>query len=333
MQIESSTLRLSTAASLSSSKLQKQAAAQDRPARSTAAFPEAPLISSQPLRYNVRLNQQLTSVQQAESYLQATEQQVLALSHSITRRSGATEVTRKAEQLQQLLADRPALSGGTVNRQLQVSLAGKSQVTFNLRDGEALLQPAAAELLTFSLAGDKREISAAALPANGSPQETLLAINQALGKWGIHGRLNAQRQPGFEVDEQQWSRVSQHLSVQGGGTRYPHGQFVPLRLQAEPALEQEIAALIDKPARPERLLPALEEALNTLTQQRRELQRCRGAVAQRIDSMATFANSGSALASAQQLAERLQQGSFQDVAQALGAQANVPPPRVRNVLS
>jgi hypothetical protein len=56
-------------------------------------------------------------------------------------------------------------------------------------------------------------------------------------------------------------------------------------------------------------------------------------VAQRIDSMATFANSGSALASAQQLAERLQQGSFQDVAQALGAQANVPPPRVRNVLS
>lgn len=333
MQIESSTLRLSTTGSLSSSKLQKQAAAQDRPARSAAAFPEAPLISSQPLRYNVRLNQQLTSVQQAESYLLATEQQVLALSHSITRRSGAAEVTRKAEQLQQLLADRPTLSGGTVNRQLQVSLAGESQITFSLRDGETLLQPAAAELLTFSLAGDKREISAAALPAGASPQETLLALNQALGKWGIHGRLTAQRQPAFEVDEQQWPRVSQQLSVQGGGTRYPQGQFVPLRLQAEPALEQEIAALIDKPARPERVLPALEAALNTLTQQRRELQRCRGAVAQRIDSMATFANSGSALASAQQLAERLQQGSFQDVAQALGAQANVPPPRVRNVLS
>ncbi|PKH25415.1 hypothetical protein CIG19_06180 [Enterobacterales bacterium CwR94] len=308
---------------------------QNTPRPAATSFPEQPLISSQPLRYNVQLNKQLTQVQQAEHYLQGTEKLVLQLSSAITKRAGDTTIGQQAQQLNKWLDQRPERSGGTVDRQLQVNLEGKSRVSFTLRDGDALLKSRASEVLTFSLAGNKRDVSAASLDADSSPRQNLVRLNQALGKWGIHGALQQGPQGqnvAFEVDEQRWSRVSQHLSVQGNGQRYPEGQFYPVKPQASGALQDDIAALAKDPARAERVLPQLESALTTLSQQRGLIQRSKASVQARIQSMATF-KEGNAMEASQQIGDQLQSRDFATLAKAVGGQANVHAATVRNVLS
>lgn len=299
--------------------------------RQSNSFPDAPLISSQPLRYNVQLNQQLTRVQQADHFLQATESQLLKVNHALSRRGDRQDALKQTQMLQSLLAQRPTLSGGSVNRQLQVSLEGKTQVNFQLRDGQALVNNTQSEVLTFSLAGQQREISAASIAAGSTPQQTLISLNQALGKWGIHGRLDAQRDVQFQVDEQQWSRVNQHLSVQGGGERYPHSQFFPVKPQAEVSLEDEVARVLADPAQLASLQPTLDSTLEQVTHQRKQLVRTKAVVQQRVDSMANLTNT-QASRTAQEVAQQLNQREYRSVADALGAQANVPRATVKNVL-
>lgn len=296
------------------------------------AFPDRPLISSEPLRYNVQLNQQLTAVQQADGFLLETEKKVLQLNHLITRRAVSSEIVSQAEVLQKLLTKREQLSAGTVDRQLQLSLQNKPTVNFSLQDGAGLLFNAQPELITFSLAGRQRSISAADLDGT-SPQQNLLRLNQALGKWGIHGQLNG-RQLNFQVGEDRWAEVGQHLSVQGGGERYPQGQFYPLKPQRESGLEETLQKLVRTPASAGTLLGSLEQSLETVTRQRRHLQATRNQVQQRIDSMATFKHGEtSALQVSEQLSVRLRDADFSGVSQALAGQANVQGARVRNVLA
>lgn len=298
-------------------------------ARHGAHFPEAPLISSQPLRYNVQLNHQLTRVQQADRFLHATENQLLKLDKASDRQG---EKVRMLEQTQALLAQRQQLSGGSVNRQLQIALEGKSQVSFQLRDGKALLNNAQAEVIVFSLAGERRELSAASIAAGSSPQQTLIGLNQALGKWGIHGKITAQRDLIFEVDEAQWPRVAHHLSVQGSGARYPQGQFFPLKPQAEPTLEEAITHALADPEQRGALQPHIRSALAQIAQQRQQLLHVRGQVQQRVDSMANLSEN-QAQETAASVAQRLCAPDYHDIAKALGAQANLAVTTVRNVLS
>lgn len=334
MQVEN---RLSAGvhtATLSSKPLQAQSpvsAVANTHSRQTLSFPDAPLISSQPLRYNVQLNQQLTRVQQADHFLQATENQLLKVNHALSRRGDRQTALTETKSLQALLAQRQTLSGGSVNRQLQVTLEGKSQVNFQLRDGNALLNNPQPEVLTFSLAGQQREVSAASIAAESTPQQTLISLNQALGKWGIHGKLDAQRDIQFQVDEQHWSRVHQHLSVQGGGERYPHSQFFPVKPQAETTLDDEIERVLANPAQLQSLQPTLENTLEQLTRQRKQLVRTKALVQQRVDSMGNL-SSNQASSMVQEVVQQLSKSEYRNLADALNAQANVPRATVKNVL-
>ncbi|MFS2221030.1 hypothetical protein [Pantoea sp. B65] len=338
MQVDTHRNSLLTPSALAGGTIRQSAAIAGRQNmldRKVAGFPDQPLISAQPLRYNVQLNQQLTHVQQADHFLQRTEKQVLQLNHAITRRAPIAEVQGQAEALQQLLTFRQQLSGGTVSRQLQVSLEARPQVKFTLRDGNTLLNNPQPEVLTFSLAGQKREVSAASLPAASSARQALLTLNQALGKWGIYGSLDSQRQVSFQVAEQDWARIDQHLSVKGGGERYPENQFFPVKPQMENGLEDDVQRFLKTPSvsTARQLLPCLDNALTTLSQQRRGLQRSKAAVQMRIESMATFSGSDTAQAASRQLAQQLNHESFAQLTQALAAQANVHCATVRNVLA
>jgi hypothetical protein len=334
MQVENRLSAGIRSATLSSTPLQAQSpvsAVANTHSRQTSSFPDAPLISSQPLRYNVQLNQQLTRVQQADHFLQATENQLLKVSHALNKRGNRQAALAEAQTLQSLLAQRQTLSGGSVNRQMQVTLEGKSQVNFQLRDAHSLLNNPQSELLTFSLAGQQREISAAAITAYSTPQQTLISLNQALGKWGIHGKLDAQRDVQFQVDEQQWSRVNQHLSVQGGGERYPHSQFFPVKPQVENTLEDDVARVLANPSLLESLQPTLDTTLEQITRQRKQLVRTKMLVQQRVDSMGNL-SSNQANTMAKDVVQQLNQHEYSSLADALGAQANVPRATVKNVL-
>ncbi|MGL4858862.1 MAG: hypothetical protein ACRC5A_03830 [Enterobacteriaceae bacterium] len=298
-------------------------------------FPDHPLISTRPVRYNVQLNDQITAVQQADSYLRHTETLLLRMRQSNGAVGSSKNRAQSAATLEQLLDRRQQLSGNTIDQQLNVSLEGRSEVRFSVKEGQALLQSEKSETLLFSLAGERRELVAVRLGANSSPQHIVRQLNQGLGRWGIHGTLDERQQLTFSVSEQQWERVSSQSSVSGEGYRYPSGQFNPVLVQKETGMVDELREVARQPQQTRIQGKELARALEQVTQQRHLLARSREQVEQRLNTMNTYKESAAAEAASRQLANKLQSasGDYGALSQALGAQANLRAFIVKNVLA
>ena len=293
------------------------------------AFPEAALISRRPLRYNVQLNQQLTAVQQADSYLAKTETQLLQLRQSSTR-GGDTSVQENA--LQKHLSRRTQLSGGTVNRHLTATLEQNSTVNFTLPGSEKLLNQPGGETLVFSLGGRQREMAAIALPEEATPRQTLTKLNVGLGRLGIHARQTGSGQLMFSVDESRWERVSQQLTVRGEGTHYPADAFTLLAPLAENASSEEVLTLATR--REREGVVKFQNTLEHITTQRSKLRQQQDRVSSRINDMATAYSPAQALETSRGLGEALARSgnSYQSLSQALNTQANIRLATVKNLL-
>lgn len=293
------------------------------------SFPESALLSRRPMRYNVQLNQQLTAVQQADSYLAKTETQLLQLRHASGRSGDAGAQTAA---LQKHLSRRKQLSGGTVDRHLNVSLEQKNTVNFTLPGSEKLLYASGGETLIFSLGGGPREMAAVALPEEATPRQTLIKLNVGLGRLGIHASQTGSGQLLFSVDESQWERVKQHFTVRGEGNLYPADAFTVLAPQAENASSDEVMTLSTRREREGQI--KLQETLNHITGQRGKLRQQQDRVSARINDMATVFSSQQALEASRNLGAGLagSASSFSKMSQALGAQANVRLATVKNLL-
>lgn len=113
-------------AAVSSSTVAPTQAVQQKLPATASEYPASPLITTRPQRYSVQLNDQLTTLQQADHYLGQLEQQLLDYRHS-QRKGGQAQSTA----LMQMLDKRAALSGGAVDRQLQ-PLRKKSRMRMSL---------------------------------------------------------------------------------------------------------------------------------------------------------------------------------------------------------
>lgn len=301
-------------------------------------FPESPLLSTQPMRYNIQLNHQLTSVQQADSYLSQVENRLLHLQHSVSTNSPkenvVASVKHQAEDLVSLLSRREKLSSGTVDRQLNAVLDGNAKVYFTLRSAEGLFQHNEGEMLVFSLAGQQRDIAAINIAEESSPAQTMRTLNIGLGKFSVHGQFDENQQPVFSADEKQWSRLSEHLSVRGEGHRYPEGQFFPVKLVAETTLEDTAKELAAKPAQAKQKVGDLQRALEQVTMQRKQLTRHKESVQNRIEGMAGFPEPGSAVEASQLLRATLTgaNNNYASLMQVTSGQANLNINTVKNLL-
>jgi hypothetical protein len=293
-----------------------------------SAFPESALLSRRPMRYNVQLNQQLTAVQQADSYLAQTETQLLQLRQSSLRGDAAPQ----ANALQKHLQRRSQLSGGTIDRHLTATLEQKSTVNFTLPGSEKLLSQPDGETLVFCLGGRQREMTAVSLPEEATPRQTLTRLNVGLGRLGIHARQTAGGQLMFSVDESRWERVSQQLTVRGEGRHYPGDAFTLLAPQAEAASSDEVVALATRRERESQL--KLQTTLEHITGQLSRLRQQQDRVASRINDMATVYSPAQAQEISRGLGAALANSgnSYGDLSRALGAQANVRLATVKNLL-
>ncbi|MGB7800215.1 hypothetical protein [Buttiauxella sp.] len=298
-------------------------------------FPESPLISTRPLRYNVQLNQQLTAVQQADNYLSQVESQLLQLRYAASHGSRRGELSQEAARtLTTLLNDRPQLSAGTVDRHLAVNPEQTAQVHFTLPAAQRLLQNDESETLIFSLAGQRREMVAVSLEAGATPRQDVMRLNQGLGRFGVHATLDKQQSLVFRVDETHWPQISSQLSVRGEGKRFSANEFTALIARPEPAVTDSLSQLAQQPGAMREFQGEVQQALEQLTQQRGKLYSHQDNVRRRINEMATQYQPRQALEHAQALRLHLQT-SHQDyaaTARALGAQANLQPGTVSNLL-
>lgn len=296
--------------------------------RSSPLFPESALLSRRPLRYNVQLNQQLTSVQKAENYLSETENQLLTLRHQAMR--GGSE--RPSAAVNTLLQQRNTLSGGTVDRNFNVTLQQKSQVSFTLPGMEKVLEQTPGETLVFALGGSKRELAAVAIPAQATPRQALMHLNVGLGRLGIHASLGSDGSAVFQVDEARWGQVSQHLSVRGEGQQFPADAFTLLAPQAETSREDEISQLSSQWERG--ASGKLQQTLEQITRERSKLHQHQERVSARIQDMATAYSPREALETSRALGDALANSGSQFglLSKALSAQGNISLTTVKNLL-
>ncbi|MGT8858727.1 hypothetical protein [Enterobacter sp. 186315] len=296
--------------------------------RSSPLFPESALLSRRPLRYNVQLNQQLTSVQKAENYLSETENQLLTLRHQAMR--GGSE--RPSAAVNTLLQQRNTLSGGTVDRNFNVTLQQKSQVSFTLPGMEKVLEQTPGETLVFALGGSKRELAAVAIPAQATPRQALMHLNVGLGRLGIHASLGSDGGAVFQVDEARWGQVSQHLSVRGEGQQFPADAFTLLAPQAETSREDEISQLSSQWERG--ASGKLQQTLEQITRERSKLHQHQERVSARIQDMATAYSPREALETSRALGDALANSGSQFglLSKALSAQGNISLTTVKNLL-
>ncbi|AYW94240.1 flagellar hook-associated protein [Yersinia pseudotuberculosis] len=297
-------------------------------------FPESPFISSQPLRYNVQLNRQLTALQRAEGYLHTTERQVAQLQRALQQERAETEIKPLALKTLHWLQQRTAMSGNAVDRQLNFVPEQRTEVNFALHGAEQLLQPAESETLLFSLTGNGYNVVAVNLPAYASPAQNLLRLNNGLGRLGIHGRLDPQGNAQFHVDEKRWAEIEAHLQVRGGGGRFAKERFQPLKLQPEVVLEDRVRDIAAKPQEAKKHLAGIQQAMGQITGQMRKLSEHKRNTGVQINSMSSFSAPNSALMAAEALAEKLLQGRSQYAmwANMLTAQGNARSAMVRNLL-
>lgn len=298
-------------------------------------FPESPLLSTRPVRYNIQLNQQLTSVQKADSYLSRIENQLLQLRHTINGSAGrdSSAINEQANELSTLLSRREKLSGGTVDRQMNAVLEGSTKVKFSMRGVDAMLQNEESETLIFSLGGPKRELAAVHIEEDSSANQILRTLNLALGRFNVHGQMEKQ-QVVFSADEAQWPRLRDHLSARGEGHRYPEGQFFPVKLVAEPTLEDTVNEIVAAPATARKKAADFQQALDQVTLQRRMLTQHKENVNQRIEGMATFQDHGTALHAAELLKATIGSAgeSYTLLLQVTAGQANIRSTTVKNLL-
>lgn len=297
--------------------------------RASSPFPESALISRQPLRYNVQLNQQLTAVQKAENYLSETETQLLRLRHQAMR-GGVEEQASGA--VKTLLQQRNALSGGTVDRNFNVTLQQKSQVSFTLPGLEKVLEGSSGETLVFALGGGKRELAAVSIPPQATPRQALAQLNVGLGRLGIHAAMERDGRVLFQVDEARWAQVSQQFSVRGEGEHFPADSFTLLAPRAETSREEEIGQLSSQWDRA--ASGKLQQTLEQITRERSKLHQHQDRVSARIQDMATAYTPREAITTAQALGEALANsgGQYSLLSRALSAQGNISPTTVKNLL-
>lgn len=290
-------------------------------------YPASPLIALRPQRYSVQLNDQLTVIQQADSYLSRLENALLNQRYAS---SGGGKRPADGAALADLLANRAYLSAGRVDRQLLPVLQGEAQVTFHAPELAALLNGEEEPVsLMFSVeAGRGRRLAAVSLANPDDALNPAMQIKNALQRTGIMSRYSEGRWT-FTTDEAGWPQLQRSLTV--ADAKGEHARRLSLHATSAPA-EVLRAALATEQL--DGLKGMVQNVLNQVGEQRQLLASAQERARQRMDVMARFPEAQSAERASAALGQTLAWACHQydTLVQALNGQANLPALTVQNLL-
>ena len=290
-------------------------------------YPASPLLALRPQRYSVQLNDQLTALQQADSYLSRLERALLNQRHAS---SGGGQHTGNSAALGDLLANRFQLSAGRVDRQLLPVMQGEAQVTFHAPELAALLKGDGEPVsLMFSIeAGRGRRIAAVSLADPAAALNPVMQIKNALQRTGVMPRYSEGRWT-FATAEAGWSQLQRSFTV--ADAHGEHARRPSLHASAAPA--DALSAALATGER-EGLQGMVQSVLNQVGEQRQRLASAQEKARQRMDVMARFPETQSAERASAALGETLAWAChhYETLAQAVNGQANLPALTVQNLL-
>lgn len=315
--------------SVQSRSVQQNAAVRQKLPATASDYPASPLITTRPQRYSVQLNDQLTTLQQADHYLGHLEQQLLEYRHA-SRRGGQTQQQKGAE-VAQMLEKRSSLSGGAIDRQLKPVLQGDSRVTFHSSELAQMLQNSAAGSRMFSVFdGRQTQLSAVVVGDDVDSGQYKMMMSNALRRVGIqiHDRQGSLT---FSTTEKLWPQLEKTLSVREEGTTSL--TFTPLKTYAEPARSEELLQNMRQGT--SRTQDGIQQVLDAIGDQRAQMAVQQEKARQLIDGMARFPQAESAVKASESLGGVLDHANhnYQVLTQAVNGQARLSSQTVRNLLS
>jgi hypothetical protein len=194
--------------------------------------------------WDPQLNGQVADAQQALQFLDQTAAQLQGLKAELSgklagRASSDSQLSTRLRQFAQNWATRAQATGGSLGPQLDYSSPAPAVQRFTVRGlSMARVQQGERETLTFSVAGTGRAAMSVQLDPGMSDKQIVQRFNQALAPANISVAADDSGNLVFSVAEDAWPRVRDSLSVRGGGQRFPSGQPVRVKTDAEPAAVQ-----------------------------------------------------------------------------------------------
>ncbi|MBM7059119.1 hypothetical protein JQX08_00195 [Pseudomonas sp. UL073] len=229
--------------------------------------------------FNIQLNQQLSSMQSAESYLGELADRLGQLKLSLGRElSSAQGVDRQGLKQQikdanQMLAERAERSGNSLDATLKLRLHEPVRARFTLQGLESIsdVQRAGKETLLFSGGRKLAEPAAVVLDEQMSEQQILRRFNASLGQAGIRAELEQGGTLKFSARESDWQQLKGQLAVQGEGKLFPHGQATRVQSDEEQLVKLPAEAQVDNQRELRRMLDNVINALDKIASLREQL--------------------------------------------------------------
>lgn len=182
--------------------------------------------------WNPRLNQQVATAQQSQAYLDELTAQLQGLKENLgLQLAGGTlpaeRLAARRDRLEALWQGRAAQSGGGLDDQLGFSGDGQARQQFRVRGLDArALSGAGRETLAFGLGPAQRPgqgVPVVQVDPGLSARAQASRFDRALAPAGIRVQADAEGELAFSVEQAQWQRVRDLLTVRGGGQRFPAG--------------------------------------------------------------------------------------------------------------
>lgn len=194
--------------------------------------------------FNLQLNQQLSSMQSAESYLDELTSRLRQLKLSLGRelssaQSGDKEGLKQAmQQVNELLQQRAQRSGNTLDANLKLRLNEPLRSRFSLQGLESVasLQESGKETLLFSAGRQSSEPIAVVLDDSMSTEQILRRFNLSLGQVGVRAEVDQGGALKFSARESDWQELKGQLAVQGEDKLFAKGQYQKVESQEEQLL-------------------------------------------------------------------------------------------------
>ena len=216
----------------------REALLRDTPAPLRAGAPaETPHTETTPSKntsFSLQLNQQLSSMQSADSYLGDLQTRLSQLKLNLSRQisspqpNGEESIRQTVQQVGELLKERSKRSGNSLDANLKLRLTEPVRSRFSLQGLESLdkIRQSGRETLLFSGGRQLAEPVAVVLDDEMSDEQILRRFNGSLGQAGIRAELDQNGELMFSAREGDWQKLKDQLAVQGEGKLFDKGRYV-----------------------------------------------------------------------------------------------------------
>lgn len=261
----------------------REALLRDAPAPLRAGVPgdtlPAETTTSKTTGFSLQLNQQLSSMQSADSYLGDLQTRLSQLKLNLSQQisapqsDGEAAIQQAVQHVGDLLKERSKRSGHSLDANLKLRLTEPVRSRFSLQGLESLdkIRQSGRETLLFSGGRQLAEPVAVVLDDEMSDEQILRRFNGSLGQAGIRAELDQNGALKFSAREGDWQKLKDQLAVQGEGKLFDKGKYVRVQSQEEQLLSFPEELQLDSFRELRRLLDSVVAGLDKVTALREQL--------------------------------------------------------------